>query len=94
LDTFIKLRSLIHPNDRSRIVQKIAASVATGVNYKDEFRVLLPLGEYRWISGIGGVVHDEHGQIVHMAGIHSAANSIWPDDLLRVTTPETATAGG
>jgi CHASE3 domain sensor protein len=94
LDTFIKLRSLIHPNDRSRIVQKIAASVATGVNYKDEFRVLLPLGEYRWISGIGGVVHDEHGQIVHMAGIHSAANSIWPDDPLSVTTPEAATAGG
>ena len=72
LDTFIKFSSLIHPNDRSRIVQKIATSVTSGADYKDQFRILLPVGEYRWISGIGGVVRDDDGQIIHMAGINSA----------------------
>jgi CHASE3 domain sensor protein len=76
LDTFIKFSSLIHPNDRSRIVQKIATSVTSGADYKDDFRILLPIGGYRWISGIGGVVRDEHGQIIHMAGINSAVFSM------------------
>jgi CHASE3 domain sensor protein len=77
LDTFLKFSSLIHPNDRPRIVQKIATSVSCGSDYRDEFRIRLPLGEYRWISGIGGVVRDEHGQIVHMAGINSALSELF-----------------
>jgi len=77
LDTFLKFSSLIHPNDRPRIVQKIATSVSCGADYRDEFRIRLPLGEYRWISGIGGVVRDDHGQIVHMAGINSALSELF-----------------
>ena len=71
LDTFVKFRSFIHPNDRSRIVQKIATSVASGADYNDRFRILLPRGDYRWINGIGAVVRDENGLIVHLAGINA-----------------------
>jgi PAS domain S-box-containing protein len=55
---------LIHPEDRSRVVDGWIHSVATGAPYDMEHRVLCAGGTYRWMQSRGLPLRDVNGDIV------------------------------
>jgi len=59
--------ALIHPEDSSRVSEKIARCLETGEAYEIEFRILRPDGQIVWIFTDGTVIH-EGGQPVRMIG--------------------------
>jgi PAS domain S-box-containing protein len=55
---------LLHPDDRSRVVDRWTHSVATGEPYEAEHRVLCADGTYRWLQSRGLPLRDTSGNIV------------------------------
>jgi PAS domain S-box-containing protein len=60
----------VHPEDRTRVLRKIAEVKATGETYQDEFRVLLPDGKVRWLAGRGQVLRNAQGEAVRLIGVN------------------------
>lgn len=58
----------IHPDDRARVAQSVNHSVATGENYEEDYRVVLPQGE-RWVNARGRMVQDANGRVVSFFGV-------------------------
>ena len=58
----------LHPDDRQRVRAAIDRSVATGVPYAAEYRVLWPNGEIHYLRSQGNVVYDESGTPIRMVG--------------------------
>jgi PAS domain S-box-containing protein len=67
--TYLDFIARMHPDDRDRVLQKVVGTLASGEDYEDEFRILLPNGNVRWLASIGQVFYDETGRPVHMAGL-------------------------
>lgn len=59
----------VHPDDRKRLKAKVQQVLETGELYEDEFRVVLPGGQERWLAVRGRVYRNRSGQPVRMAGI-------------------------
>jgi PAS domain S-box-containing protein len=62
------LRS-VHHEDRPRVEQTIAAAVAVGGSYVNEFRQFTGDGRTAWIRDVGRPVRDEGGAIVNWLGV-------------------------
>lgn len=60
-------RDAVHPEDRARLEEALLASAKEQVPHDEQFRVLLPNGEVRWIHAMGEVVEDEEGTL-HLHG--------------------------
>jgi PAS domain S-box-containing protein len=60
---------IIHPEDRDRVLQKLEKILQEGKDYKDEFRIVLPDGNVRWLASQGQVVYNETGKPVRITGI-------------------------
>jgi PAS domain S-box-containing protein len=58
----------LHPEDRGRVAQAIAAALQGGPRYEVEYRVVLPGGEARFIHSQGDVTRDESGRPRRMFG--------------------------
>ena len=67
--TFESFRSLIHPDDRERVLEAIRHSVEDGSSYEAEFRSANLDGDQHWLMGKGRVLTDEHGRSSRMLGI-------------------------
>lgn len=65
-ESFIRI---IHPEECDRVLGKVKQALKTGENYKDEFRIILPDGNIRWLARIGQIFYDETGRPVHMTGL-------------------------
>ncbi len=59
----------IHPDDRERASQTIAAAIAAAGALNLEYRVLWPDGSVHWLIDIGEIVKDAEGQPIRMNGI-------------------------
>ncbi len=68
--TFKRFASMIHPDDRDRAVSGVASWLRRGGESTDEFRIVRPDGEVRWLAGIGRVYHDADGRPVRAAGVN------------------------
>jgi signal transduction histidine kinase/ActR/RegA family two-component response regulator len=68
--TFELFASMIHPDDRSRAVSGVDSWLRKGGDLSDEFRIVRPDGEVRWLAGIGRVYHDADGRPVRAAGVN------------------------
>lgn len=66
--TFDTYLSLIHPDDRDRVVASIDASLEGG-QHLIEHRFLRPDGSTVWIEGRGAVVQGDDGEVVGMVGM-------------------------
>ena len=64
LDELNDWHTLIHPDDRSRVVEGWTHSVTTGEPYDAEHRVLAADGTYRWLHVRGLPLRDFSGNIV------------------------------
>ncbi len=58
----------IHPDDRERVVASFAAQAVTGA-YEEDFRIVQPDGEVRWLHERAFPIHDEEGEVYRVAGI-------------------------
>src|SRR5262245_40707391 len=61
-------KNVLHPEDRQRVLQAVENTLRTGNEYEAEYRVLLPDGQLRWITGWGQVEFDRNGQPARMRG--------------------------
>lgn len=60
--------SVIHPDDRERVVEEITVAVQTGEAYRTEFRISGAGGE-RWVSASGRCERDAQGKPLVFAGL-------------------------
>lgn len=58
----------VHPDDRVRVDEAVAAAMKTGEEYVSEYRVCQPAGETVWLSARGRFLYDEQGKPVRMLG--------------------------
>lgn len=63
--------SRLHPEDRDRLVARIRKMVETPTDdqWREEFRLLLPNRQVRWVIEHGLVTRDEGGQAIRFSGI-------------------------
>jgi PAS domain S-box-containing protein len=61
---------VVHPEDRAKIRSALARAIENDEPYLSEYRVILPDGSIRYITGRGKVVRDPTGRAVRMHGIH------------------------
>ncbi len=60
---------VVHPDDRSRVLQDLANSIRHQQPLQHEYRIVLPDGTLRWLIGQGDLIIDEQGTPTGMAGI-------------------------
>ena len=65
---FDRFQSVLHPEDRQSVLQAVENSLHTGAEYEAEYRVVLPDGQLRWISGHGQVEFNGDGQPARVRG--------------------------
>ena len=65
---FEDFRRIIHPDDVSRVVAASRQSLAQGEGFRQEFRILRPDGELRWLSILGTPHYDDSGLPLRLIG--------------------------
>lgn len=60
--------TLLHPEDRERVIGQVQAVIADGNVYENEFRVVHPDGEVVWVAAKGHVLRDEAGRPRRLLG--------------------------
>jgi PAS domain S-box-containing protein len=65
LDEFF---AAMHPDDRAHIMAAYRRSVAEGVDFEEEFRVIWPDGSVHWLHDRGTMVRGGDGQTTHIIG--------------------------
>jgi PAS domain S-box-containing protein len=63
------LRARVHPDDRALRDSAVKHAIETQGEYAIEYRVLLPDGTLRWISGRGRCVTGKHGKGKRLIGV-------------------------
>ena len=59
---------LVHPDDRPMLAMAITRAVEDGAPYHNEFRIVAPSGQTRWIANLGQVYRDDVGRPLRMIG--------------------------
>jgi PAS domain S-box-containing protein len=67
--TLTKVLDFIHRDDRHRVEEALKQSVAYGVDYDVEYRVVGPAGAVRWVVTKGGGEYNETSTPVRMMGV-------------------------
>ncbi|NEQ98194.1 MAG: PAS domain-containing protein [Cyanothece sp. SIO2G6] len=60
----------VHPEDRDRVRAQVNEAIAQGQGFSDEFRILTPNQDCRWIAVNSSLFNDSAGQPLRMIGIH------------------------
>jgi PAS domain S-box-containing protein len=66
---FADYRSVIHPEDRERVMRAITRTLEAGEDHRVEYRVVRPDGDMAWIEARGKLFRDEHGAPTRMIGV-------------------------
>jgi PAS domain S-box-containing protein len=61
--------TLVHPDDRARLLEEVDRALAEGGTYELEHRVIRPDGEVRWLERRGEAYVDEAGEVVGTRGL-------------------------
>ncbi|MDP2828910.1 MAG: PAS domain S-box protein [Sulfuricellaceae bacterium] len=61
--------SAVHPDDRQKVIDAVAACVERGEKYDIEHRVVWPDGSLRWVLERGDVTRNKNGSPTHMLGV-------------------------
>ena len=63
--------NLVHPDDRTRVIELVDRSLKTGQSTKGEWRVAWPDGSVHWIVGRWQAFMDESGEPLRMIGVNA-----------------------
>jgi PAS domain S-box-containing protein len=58
----------VHPDDRDRVVTALETAARSSDGFDEEYRLVLPDGSTRWLSGRGRVLRDPDGRPARMLG--------------------------
>jgi hypothetical protein len=58
----------VHPQDRAMITRSIKHCIARGAEYAEEYRLLQPDGQLRWVFARGRCYKDHHGRPIRFLG--------------------------
>ena len=61
--------NVIHEQDRQQAAEHLQIVINEHVPLHNEYRIVLPSGEVRWISALGSATYDEQGKPQRMSGI-------------------------
>lgn len=67
--TYEAYLSDIHPEDRSRVEDAVAKTLAVGSDHRITYRIVLPDGRMRWVEGRGRLFRDDTGRPLRMSGV-------------------------
>lgn len=67
--TFDRWRKVLHPQDLQEAENRINESIRDHIQLYNEYRIILPSGEERWINALGDTTYDEQGNPTRMIGI-------------------------
>ncbi len=67
--SFDAWRKVMHPDDRQIAETVINESISNHKQLFNEYRIILPTGDVRWIVALGNTVYDEQGRAIRMSGI-------------------------
>ncbi|GAB4425771.1 MAG: hypothetical protein Kow0031_05400 [Anaerolineae bacterium] len=67
--TFDVWRNVMHPEDRQIAEDRINESIRNRAPLFNEYRILLPSGQVRWINALGNTLFNEQGEAQRMSGI-------------------------
>ncbi|WP_311230729.1 MULTISPECIES: response regulator [unclassified Acidovorax] len=67
--TYEALLEAVHPDDQERMHSAVAHTVATGEDYRIEYRIVRPDGQLAWVRVVGRLELDDAGRPLYMAGI-------------------------
>ncbi len=67
--SFDTWRSVVHPEDMQRAEDVILACIRDHVPLFNEYRIVLPTGEVRWVDAFGDTAYDAGGNAQRMTGI-------------------------
>jgi len=67
--SFDTWRAALHPDDKETAELKIADAIKKHISLQNEYRVILPDGNIRWINATGDAIYDSGGQPLRMIGI-------------------------
>jgi PAS domain S-box-containing protein len=62
-------RNIIHPDDVQIAEEHINIAIRDHTRLSNEYRIVLPCGETRWINALGDTTYNEAGEAMHMSGI-------------------------
>lgn len=60
---------IMHPEDRKRAAANVERAIKDRIPLENEYRIVLPGGQERWIRAVGNTIYDENGVPQSMAGI-------------------------
>ncbi len=61
-------KKLIHPQDLSPVMASAGQALAQRTAFTDEFRIVCPSGEVRWVDSLGRGEYDENGKPLRLVG--------------------------
>jgi PAS domain S-box-containing protein len=67
--TFDTWRNVLHPDDVQMAEQRINDAIRTHTPLLNEYRIVTPSAEIRWIGAWGNTVYNEHGEALRMTGL-------------------------
>jgi PAS domain S-box-containing protein len=62
-------RQVMHPDDRQKTEESLKTAIREHTKVVNEYRIVLPSGDARWIHAVGETTYDEKDQPVRMAGL-------------------------
>jgi len=76
-------REVIHPDDRGHVLGRLEELPKTG-RFDEEFRIVRPGGEVRWVHTIGFLARDPDGKVARLVGtVQDITKRKTAEDLLR-----------
>jgi two-component sensor histidine kinase/PAS domain-containing protein len=67
--SFETWRGCLHPEDLAAAEERITAAVRDHTRLENDYRIVLPAGEVRWIRASGSTSYDSGGHPLRMAGL-------------------------
>lgn len=65
-DNFLNV--LLHPEDKTKILNAVSTHIVHGTSYRHEIRMLNKNGEFKWYETSGQAIWNEKGEAIRMAG--------------------------
>lgn len=79
--TMTNYLTLVHPDDREKLMATISDTISHKKKYFTQHRVILPDGSHRWMEALGNILLDKKGNPAKMTGSVQDITSIKLNDL-------------